>query len=138
MKRTTRKPRQARPRLAQPPRKGLVYPARKGKEAVQEDQPPRRHALPSNVSGARRWMGPIRPTIQAIVVGLTRTAKRYASLISPSIPRRSPGKSGGDSEQMAYLTKKLEKLEKKLKKSKSTKSSKKRSRDSSSNSSDSE
>ncbi len=47
-------------------------------------------------------------------------------------------KGGGDSGQIAYLTKKLEKLEKKLKKSKSKKSSKKRSRDSSSDSSDSE
>ncbi len=76
MKRTTRKPRPMRPRLAQLPRKGLVYPTRKGREAVQEDQPPRRHAPPSTASGARRWMGPIRPITLAIVVGLTRTAKR--------------------------------------------------------------
>jgi hypothetical protein len=47
-------------------------------------------------------------------------------------------KGGGDSGQMAYLTKKPEKLEKKLKKSKSKRSSKKRSRNSSSDSSDSE
>jgi hypothetical protein len=44
-------------------------------------------------------------------------------------------KGGGNSGQMAYLTKKLEKLEKKLKKSKSKKSSKKRARDLLSNSS---
>ncbi len=76
MKRTTRKPRPARPRLAQPPRKGLVYPTRKGREAVQKGQPPRRPKPPSTASIARRWMGPIRPTILVIVVGLTRTAKR--------------------------------------------------------------
>jgi hypothetical protein len=76
MRKTTQKPRLAWPRLAQPPRKGLVYPTRKGREAVKEDQPPRRHAPPSTVSGARRWMGPIRLTTLAIVVGLTRTAKR--------------------------------------------------------------
>jgi hypothetical protein len=53
-------------------------------------------------------------------------------------PAKKPWKKGGgDSEQMAYLTEKLEKLKKKLKKSKSKKSSKKRARDSSSNSSDS-
>ncbi len=49
---------------------------RKGREAVQEDQPPRRHVPPSTVSGARRWMGSIRPTTLAFVAGLTRTAKR--------------------------------------------------------------
>ncbi len=76
MRRTTRKPRPTRPRLAQTPRKGLVYPTRKGREVVQEDQPPRRHAPPSTVSGARRWMGPIRPITLVIVIGLTRTAKR--------------------------------------------------------------
>ena len=71
-----RKPMQVTPRLAQPPGKELVYPARKGMEAVWEDQPPRRHVPPSTANGARRWMGPIRPTILAFVVGLTRTAKR--------------------------------------------------------------
>jgi hypothetical protein len=45
-------------------------------------------------------------------------------------------KGGGDSGQMAYLTKKLEKLEKKLKKSKKT--AKKRARDSSDSDSDSD
>ncbi len=45
-------------------------------------------------------------------------------------------KSGGDSGQMAYLTKKLEKLEKKLKKSK--KAAKKCARDSSDSDSDSD
>ncbi len=137
MKRTMRKPRPVWPRLARPPRKGLVYPVRKGREAVQEDQPPRRHAPPSTASIARWWMGPIRPTIQAIVVGLTRMAE-VGKPHKPFDPAKKPWKKGGgDSGQMAYLTEKLEKLEKKLKKSKSKKSSKKRSRDSSSDSSDS-
>ncbi len=57
----------------------------------------------------------------------------------PFDPAKKPWKKGGgDSGQMAYLTKKLEKLKKKLNKSKSKKSAKKRSRDLSSNSSDSE
>ncbi len=57
----------------------------------------------------------------------------------PFNPAKKPWKKGGgDSGQMAYLTKKLEKLEKKLKKSKLKKSSKKHSRDLSSNSLDSE
>ena len=47
-------------------------------------------------------------------------------------------KGGGDSGQIAYLTKKLEKLEEKLKKSKSKKSSKKCVCDLSSNSLDSD
>jgi hypothetical protein len=89
---TTRKPRQEMPRLAQPPRKGLVYPARKGMEAVLEDQLPRRHAPPSTASIARRRVGLSRSTTPANVVGLTRMAKRQASLISPSILQRSPGK----------------------------------------------
>ncbi len=74
------------------PRKGLSVPRKKRKGGVQEDQPLRRHAPPITASIARRWVGPIRLTTPAIVVGLTRTAKRQASLISPSLPRRSPGK----------------------------------------------
>ena len=37
LRKTMRKPMLAWPRLAPPPRNGSVYPARKGREAVQED-----------------------------------------------------------------------------------------------------
>ena len=60
MRTTTRKTKQEMPRLAQPPRKGLVYPTREGMEAVWEDQPPRRNAPPSTASGARQRVGPFK------------------------------------------------------------------------------
>jgi hypothetical protein len=67
-----------------------------------------------------------------------KDGKEVGNTHKPFDPAKKPWKkSGGDSRQMAYLTKKLEKLKKKLKKSKSKKSSKKRARDSSSDSSDS-
>ncbi len=71
-----RKPGQSRPRLAQPPRKRESCLRNTEREAVLEDQPPRRHAPPSTASGARRRVGPIRPTILSSVAGLTRTSRR--------------------------------------------------------------
>jgi hypothetical protein len=67
-----------------------------------------------------------------------KDGKETAKSHKPFNPMKKPWKKGGgDSGQIAYLTKKLKKLEKKLKKSKWKKSSKKRSHDSSSNSLDS-
>ncbi len=139
MKRTMRKPRLAWQRLAQPPRKGLVYPARKGREAVQEDQPPRRHTPPSTVSGARLLDGPYQTHNTSDCCRFDKDGKEVGKPYKPFDPAKKPWKKGGgDSGLMAYLTEKLEKLVKKLKKSKSKRSSKKCACESSSNSSDSE
>jgi hypothetical protein len=99
------KPEPTRPRLVWPPRRVNTCLGSKEGKAVLEDQPPRRHALPSTASGARWRVGPLPRTTPVSVTGLTRMANRKTSLLSPSILQRSPGKKGGgDSGQMAYLT----------------------------------
>jgi hypothetical protein len=64
------------PGLVQPPREQESCPRNMEREAVLEDQSPRRHAPPSTASGARRRVGPIRHTIPVSVAGLTRVARR--------------------------------------------------------------
>ena len=91
MRKTTRKSEPTRPRLAQPPRKVDMCPGNLGMETVLEDQPLQRYTLPSTASGARQQVGPLARTTPVSDVGLTRMAKRLASLESPSILQRSPG-----------------------------------------------
>jgi hypothetical protein len=64
---------------------------------------------------------------QVSITDLTRTTKREASPIHFDSAKKPWKKGGGDSGQMAYLTKELEKHKKKLKKSK--KAAKKRAHD---------
>ena len=58
------------------PKKRESCPRNTEGEAVLEDQPPRRHTLPSTASGARRLVGLIRPTILSSVAGMTVTTRR--------------------------------------------------------------
>jgi hypothetical protein len=58
------------------PKKAESCPGNTEREVVLEDQPPRRHALLSTASGARRRVGPIRHMTPLSVAGLTRTARR--------------------------------------------------------------
>ena len=138
MRKTTRKPRQVTPRLAQPPRKELVYPARKGREAVWEDLPLKKAKTAKYCKWCKAADGPYQTHNTSECCWFDKEDKEVGKPHKLFDPAKKPRKKGsGDSGQMAYLTKKLEKLEKKLKKSKSKKTSKKGARDSSSNSSDS-
>ncbi len=49
------------------PQKGLSVPRKKGKGGGSGGPAPKRHAPPSTVSGARRWMSPIRLTHQQLL-----------------------------------------------------------------------
>jgi hypothetical protein len=71
------------------------YPGRESEHMGEGPRrgPPRR-AVPTNIAnGARLLTGRTRPTIPQSVVGSTRTAARRTGLLSPSIPRRSPGRN---------------------------------------------
>jgi hypothetical protein len=82
------------------PQKELSVPRKKGKGGGSRGPAPKKARTANYCKWCKEVNGPyqthntsyIRLTTPAIVVGLTRTAKRQTSLISPSIPQRSPGK----------------------------------------------
>ena len=91
-----RKPEPIRPRLLQPPKRQVAtFP---GMGSVSMGEGPRkgtpRRAIPTSVaSGARLLMDLSLPTIPPSVVGSRRTVAPRTSLLSPLIPRRSPGRN---------------------------------------------
>jgi hypothetical protein len=121
------------------PQKGLSVPRKKGKGGGSGGPAPKKACTAKYCKWCKEVDGPYQTHNTSDCRRFDKDGKETGKSHKPFNPTKKPlKKGGGDSGQMAYLTKKLEKLEKKLKKSKSKKSPKKRSRDSSSNSSDSE
>ncbi len=121
------------------PQKGLSVPRKKGKGGGSGGPAPKKAHTAKYCKWCKKMNGPYHTHNTSNCCRFDIDGKETDMSHKPLDPAKKPWKKGGgDSGQMAYLTKKLEKLEKKLKKSKSKKSSKKRSCDSSSNSLDSE
>jgi hypothetical protein len=121
------------------PHKGASVPRKKGKGGGSGGPAPRKARTAKYCKHCKVVDGPYQTHNTIDCCRFDKDGKEVGKPHKPFDSTKKPWKKGGgDSGQMAYLTKKLEKLEKKLKKSKLKKSSKKRSRDSSGNSSDSE
>jgi hypothetical protein len=121
------------------PQKGLSVPRKKGKGGGSEEPAPKKARTAKYCKWCKEVDLSFRTHNTSDCRRFDKDGKETGKSHKPFDPAKKPWKKGGgDSGQMAYLTKKLEKLKKKLNKSKSKKSSKKHSRDLSSNSLDSE
>jgi hypothetical protein len=120
------------------PQKGLSVPRKKGKGGSSGGPAPKKARTAKYCKWYKEVNGPYQTHNTSDCCRFDKDGKETGKSHKPFDPTQKPWtKGGGDSGQIAYLTKKLEKLKKKLKKSKSKKSSRKHSRDSSSDSSDS-
>jgi hypothetical protein len=131
-----RKPKQEMPRLAQPPRKGSV-PRKRGNGGGSGGPAPKKAHTAKYCKWSKAAGGSFKPHNTSECCRFDREDKEIGRSHKPFDSAKKPWKmGGGNSGQMAHLTKKLEKLKKKLKKSK--KFAKKRARDLSGNSSNSD
>ncbi len=121
------------------PQKRLSVPRKKGKGGGSGGPAPKKACTAKYCKHCKVVDGPYQTHNASNCRRFDKDGKEVGKPHKPFNPTKKPWKKGGgDSGQMAFLTKKIEKLKKKLKKSKSKKSSKKRLRDLSSDSSDSE
>jgi hypothetical protein len=119
------------------PHKGLSVLRKKGKGGGSGEPALKKTRTAKYCKHCQAVGGPYQTHKTSNCCRFDKDSKETGKSHKPFNPTKKPWKKGGgDSGQMAYLTKKLEKLKKMLKKSKPKKSSKKRSRDLSSNSLD--
>jgi hypothetical protein len=120
------------------PQKGLSVPHKKGNRGGSGGPAPKKARTAKYCKWCQAVGGPFKTHDTSKCCRFDKDGKETGKSYTPFDPAKKPWKKGGgDSGQMASLTKKLEKLKKKLKKSKSKKSSRKRACDMSSDSSDS-
>jgi hypothetical protein len=120
------------------PQKGLSVPHKRGNGGSLGGPAPKKTHTAKYCKWCQAAGGPFKTHDTSKCCRFDKDGKEKGHSYKPFATKKPWKKGGGDSGQMAYLTKKLEQLEKKLKKSKSKKSSKKCARDLSSNSLDSD
>ena len=119
MRKTNKKAKASIAKAGTAPQKGLSVPHKKGKGGRSEGPAPKRARTGKYCKHCKAVDGPYQTHNTSDCCRFDKEGKEVGKPWKPSNPVKKPWKKGGgDSGQMAYLTKKLEKLEKKLKKSK--------------------